>query len=174
MEKKYLGNEGGFVLLTALMMLVVLMVIGLIATDTTTVELQVAGNGKADKQTFYQADGGGEAGMSLLQENIAEGGFDAAGDYYGVDVSEPAFYMNDSLSGVDASMTIDGELTELRYFGLPPELNPGSAGQMAAGYEGIGKGMPGGGATKVYSIQSRHTGALNSSVAIRIQWRELL
>ena len=54
---KTINNEQGFVLIASLMMLMVLMVIGIDATNTTTIELQISGNDKLAKQVFYQAEG---------------------------------------------------------------------------------------------------------------------
>jgi len=54
---KITNNEQGFVLVASLMMLMVLMIIGIAATNTTTLELQISGNDKLAKQTFYQAEG---------------------------------------------------------------------------------------------------------------------
>lgn len=56
MLSKKLQNEEGFVLIVSLMMLVVLMIIGIAATNTTTIELQISGNDKSSTQTFYQAE----------------------------------------------------------------------------------------------------------------------
>ena len=50
--KKTLKNEQGFILITSLLMLMVLLVIGIAATNTTTTELQIAGNDKVMKQNF--------------------------------------------------------------------------------------------------------------------------
>ncbi len=52
-----LNNQQGFVLVASLMMLMILLVIGIAATNTTTIELQISGNDKLAKQTFYQAEG---------------------------------------------------------------------------------------------------------------------
>jgi len=54
---KTINNEQGFVLVASLMMLMILLVIGIAATNTTTIELQISGNDKLAKQTFYQAEG---------------------------------------------------------------------------------------------------------------------
>lgn len=54
---KTVNNEQGFVLVASLMMLMILLVIGIAATNTTTIELQISGNDKLAKQTFYQAEG---------------------------------------------------------------------------------------------------------------------
>ena len=169
---KYLNNDKGFVLIVSLILLVVLMIIGIAATNTTTIELQIAGNDKAQKQTFYNSDGGSEVAMALLEENITESGFDSAGDYFGVDVSSPAFYMNETMSGADASVTFPSGTTELRFFNSPPEFADGSGAQTAAGYEGLGKG--GGSAYQDFTIQSLSEGPINTETAIRVRWRHLI
>ena len=53
-----LRNEKGSTLIVALMILVLLTLIGIAATNTSTTEIQIAGNDKAYKQAFYNADGG--------------------------------------------------------------------------------------------------------------------
>ena len=49
-------NEQGSVLVGALVMLVFLTIIGISATTTTEIELQIAGNDKAYKIAFYAAE----------------------------------------------------------------------------------------------------------------------
>ncbi len=44
--KKTINNEQGFVLIVSLLMLMVLMIIGIAATNTTTIELGISGNDK--------------------------------------------------------------------------------------------------------------------------------
>ena len=51
-------DEKGGVLVVALLILVLLTLIGMAATDTTNIELQVSGNEKVYKQAFYAADAG--------------------------------------------------------------------------------------------------------------------
>lgn len=65
------NNEEGFVLIIALMIMVVLTVIGIAATFNTTTELQIAGNDRIHKETFYDADGGTEFATEVLEQNIA-------------------------------------------------------------------------------------------------------
>lgn len=70
---KTLKNEQGFVLITSLMMLVVLMVIGIAATNTTTLELQISGNDKMTNQTFYRADAATREAMGyMLIEDLVD------------------------------------------------------------------------------------------------------
>ena len=66
--KKTIQNERGFVLITSMMMLVVLMVIGIAATNTTTIELQISGNDKAATMNFYEAEATTYEGARWLKE----------------------------------------------------------------------------------------------------------
>ena len=68
--KKTMQNERGFVLITSMMMLVVLMVIGIAATNTTMIELQISGNDKAATMNFYEAEGTAYEGARWLKEEF--------------------------------------------------------------------------------------------------------
>jgi hypothetical protein len=64
-------NEDGFLLVLTMFVLVVLTLIGISATNLSRIEMQIAGNDRVHKETFYQADGGTEVGANLLEENIS-------------------------------------------------------------------------------------------------------
>lgn len=64
-------NEDGFVLVAVMLMLLVLAFIGITSTTTSNIELQIAGNDKVYKQTFYAADAGTEVGARMVEENLA-------------------------------------------------------------------------------------------------------
>jgi len=51
-----LGNEDGFVLIAAIMVLLLLVILGISALTTTNIELQISGNEKAYIQNFYRAE----------------------------------------------------------------------------------------------------------------------
>lgn len=65
------SGEQGFVLVAALMVMLVLTIIGIIATTNTSTELQIAGNDKVYKETFYNAEAGAALGTELLEQNLA-------------------------------------------------------------------------------------------------------
>lgn len=71
--KNVLRNEQGFVLITSLLMLVVLVIIGIAATNTTVFELQVSGNDKMVSQVFYRADAATREAMGhMLIEDLKD------------------------------------------------------------------------------------------------------
>jgi len=67
-----INNEGGFVLVAAMLVLLVLAFIGISSTTTSILELEIAGNDKAYRQTFSQADTGAAIiGSHIAEENLA-------------------------------------------------------------------------------------------------------
>lgn len=72
-----INNENGFALLGTLLILVLLIVIGLISSTNTNLELQIAGNDRIHKETFYQADRGTQIGIRLVEESVGTGQFTA-------------------------------------------------------------------------------------------------
>ena len=70
-KKAVLGNEEGFVLVVSLSLLVVLTLIGIAATRTAIVEMQISGNDKVANMSFYKADGGTEAAILMTEENLS-------------------------------------------------------------------------------------------------------
>jgi hypothetical protein len=75
------GNQSGFVLVGALLIMVLLLIVGISATTNTSLELQIAGNDRVHKETFYQADGGTQLAIRLVEESLdAFAGFTALTD----------------------------------------------------------------------------------------------
>lgn len=69
------NDQRGFILVAALMILLILTIMGIAMNRTTTTELQIAGNDRLAKQTFYQADGATEFAAEALEQNLACNGF---------------------------------------------------------------------------------------------------
>ena len=66
-KSRILKGEDGSVLIVALMILLILTMIGFIATGTTQTEIQISGNENVYKQNLYLADGAGMAGAQMLE-----------------------------------------------------------------------------------------------------------
>ena len=66
-----INNENGFALVVAMMIMVILTMLGIFATKTSIVELNISGNDKAAKESFYRADGGVEAGIELVEQDLS-------------------------------------------------------------------------------------------------------
>ena len=176
------NNEKGSTLVLSILILLLLTVIGIAATNTSIIEILISGNDKVHKMTFHQADGGTEVGIELVEQNISLAGFDATdlanlGD---VNVTSPNLYLN-TTSGLPSDINRDaylprnygGNHTNLTIGGNTG-LSTGGAIQMAAGYEGKGKSSAGGGSYVVYDIWSQHIGEVNSEAIILLQWMHVM
>jgi len=191
-------NESGSVLIIALLILVLLTIIGISASTTSTIDIQIAGNEKLYKIAFYAADGGTELAHELLEENIC------CPTGFSTDVIPPgtgkikieddtdinlspiplAFWQNELLSGsipddtqrhvyFPSTYTSPDPHTNLTFNGNT-KLSTGSALQMAAGYEGKGKGTAGAGGYIIYDIYSQHKGKAKSESIVTIEWRHMI
>ena len=68
-------KEEGSVLVVALLILALLTVIGISATRTSEIELQISGNAKTHKTSFYAAEAGIEVGRVVLNDlKVADAG----------------------------------------------------------------------------------------------------
>jgi Tfp pilus assembly protein PilX len=69
MKLKAINNEKGVALLSALMIMALLTVLGLSASNTSTTELKIAGNEKTSAMAFYAAEAGVNFAIATLKEN---------------------------------------------------------------------------------------------------------
>lgn len=71
-ERCIIGGEEGSVLIIALVMLVMLTLMGVSATTTSTIEMQIADNERNYQRAFYVADAGIEHVRSMLTSKLVE------------------------------------------------------------------------------------------------------
>lgn len=74
MKKRYLpslNTEDGFALIIAMMMLVILTLIGMAATNTTILELKISGNERSIAQNFDAADSGWQQAVPYLDRKAS-------------------------------------------------------------------------------------------------------
>ncbi len=195
----HVKNENGFVLIAALLMLVILMIIGIAATTTTTLELQISGNDRVRKETFYQADGGTQLAARLVEESLGtSGGFTALDtNSILVDPVSPNnttlivdTNLSDNSAGRDETNVSDTS-RDIAYFpggydptNTDPHTNiiadgvtsttEGAGLQMLSGYEGKGKGAAGGGGKILYTIYSQHMGRAQSESVVGVEWNHVI
>ena len=70
------SSENGFVLVLALFMLSICSTIGVAALLTSTTEMDIAGNDKIHKETFYQAEAGYLVGAEIIKDKDAYGAWE--------------------------------------------------------------------------------------------------
>ena len=195
-----LNNEGGFVLVGALLILLLLVLIGVSASTSTTLELQIAASDRTRKETFYQADAGTQLAIRLVEESLGTpGGFTAVNaDGVLVDpfnppnntmlIVDPALSENEGVAAQPSDAARDAAYFPEGYDPAAPNAGPhtnitaagvtqvteGAGLQMVAGYEGKGKGTAGGGGNTLYTIFSQHVGRSESESVVRVDWRHVI
>jgi len=180
--KSALSNQTGAAIVLVLLMVAVAIIIGVTAISTSNTELQIATQDVRHKMAFYAADGGTEYGAQILEENIAcPGGFSVS-TIGNLEVDNPTLWMNASATKPSdtnrdfyfpSGYTAGEPHTNMTVGGVTV-LAAGGAIQMAAGYEGKGKGAPSGGAHIVYDINAEHLGRFNSKALVQLQWRHVV
>ncbi|MFH1490183.1 MAG: PilX N-terminal domain-containing pilus assembly protein [Pseudomonadota bacterium] len=172
--RELLRNEEGSVLIVALVMLVLLTIVGISASTTTSIEIQISGNEKFHKMAFYAADGGTEAGSEILEQNIEARGFSTA-TLGSATILNLDFWTNQSSPATDDIQisNVGGSQIGIKISG-DSALSTGGAIQLIAGYEGKGKGAGGSGAYMVYNVHSRSTGPANAVSGVTVQWRHMI
>ena len=188
------GDERGFVLVAAMLMLLILTIIGISALNTSNMEIQIASNDRRRKEVLSQADGGTQLGIRLVEENLGTpNGFTALTAGVLNNTNNTVLIANVSLSknevlALPSDATRDAAYYSEGYNPIQPntqhtnitasgvtQTTPGSGLQMVAGYEGKGKGTAGGGGQIRYTISSQHLDpSFNSESMVQVVWRHVI
>ncbi len=65
--KTTIANESGFVLVTAMVLLLMLSFLGISGLNTSSLEVEIAASDKLFKEAFYNAEGGAACGAQVLE-----------------------------------------------------------------------------------------------------------
>ena len=202
--KMILTDETGSAIVITMLTLVIVTIIGLSTIENSITEKTIATNEILHQQAFYEADGGTEMAAELIEYNIGTvSGFTAAAGEDTVVFTDAdntplvyvektsaddfAFWMNDeddiewetgptdSDTDRDFYITTSSQQsrTNLRVGGSSG-FSPGSAIQMAAGYEGRGKSAAVGGSHLLFKIYSQHIGMRHSKATVMVGWRHVI
>ncbi|MGB5686848.1 MAG: PilX N-terminal domain-containing pilus assembly protein [Candidatus Electrothrix sp.] len=191
----YSGKDEGFVLIAALLVLLVLTVMGIAVNRNTMTEWRIAMNDRQHKTAFYSADAAAQLSAEVLEQSIAclglgDNGMVLAGkegmNVY-VESGSGGFWRNYADDDVDVpkddtardlvfpAVVVSGTYDATATNSQPhaniimrgnTELKPGSAIQMAAGYEGTAKGLGSGGASLIYDIKVYQVGENHAASAV--------
>ncbi|WP_167496423.1 PilX N-terminal domain-containing pilus assembly protein [Desulfopila sp. IMCC35006] len=199
MDRSVKTGEEGFILVFTLLLLVVVTLLGVSSINTSVFESSMSANDALYKRAFSEADGGANVAGVVIEENVScPNGFGPMGLYSGAALiggniligsgthlelwkNPPAAAVKPTDTNRDAYFFYDP--TDPTGINLPRTnitaggetvIATGSALQMAAGYEGRGKGMAGGGAYINYDAFSQHIGNRQSESIVEIDWRHVV
>lgn len=103
--KNIIAEEKGFILVTAMVVLLLLVLIGIGAMRTSSIEVLIAGNDKFHKEAFYSADSGVYLTPKLITM-ARDAGVDPTADPQISQWQDPLALIN--LFGVDGTTASDG------------------------------------------------------------------
>lgn len=106
--KKYINDEKGNALLIAMIALVVLTFIGIMAVNNTSTELQIAGNDRLAKLSFFTA----EASRGYVVGHPTLYSFAVMTDPDGMDFPDEMYIQSDGSDEIDTAIT-NGEVVEV-------------------------------------------------------------
>ena len=175
------GNEKGMALVAVLLILMAVALMGIGLSSDTSLNVRIAGFRKFKLVSFGSAESSLYATTDVLEDNIDDGGWAAndnpypytSADFTGtlgssIDVTTGDFYMN--TGAVEYTGVINSTVTVSKEDSL---LGEGQAIQMAAGYEGVGKGAGGGGVHIIYSMLGTGQGTSTITTTLGLDYRHV-
>lgn len=169
------SRQSGSALVIALIVLAILGAIGLTALDVADINLFISANDRDSKEAFFHADSGANLGHEYLEAAIEITNSTFYSD--GTNATDARTWQNSTVfDAADFSTTwyASGLMaTFVRAGLLRSGVLEGSAIQIGAGYEGVGKGAAGGGTFTNFLIRSHRIGARNSVAEVDLGWRHI-
>jgi len=167
-------GEEGSVLIVALMILVFLTSIGISATTTTEIELQVAGNEAYHKVAFYNADSGVYSTPKLISRTINDGAQPTVTGITYLDTGTGFYREVMGYAGYDTAKDIrfalDGNNVQVDVERSRLETLAGAGAEFAGGSEGIGVGSAGSVAI-YYTLDSLGAGPAGAQSTVLADYR---
>jgi len=160
-----LQNERGAILITVILLMAIIALIGTIAINTSTVDIQITGNLKKTSTAFSGTEGGSDLSVPIIEKTIAAGALDPSDFTVGSDTITPVSSLGDEIVGVDMT-NVSPDFTVPNLGGVQVNVDidrmysynlPGGAMEFASGYEGVGAAAAGGGIGVLYRITSQGT-----------------
>lgn len=164
----------GSALVIALIVLAILGALGLASLEVADINTTISANDRDTKESFFHADSGVNIGHEYLEDAIEE----VNATFYGGDAtlwkSQDVLDFNATEFNGTLTFFPDGrQATYVRAGVWERGEMEGSAFQIAAGYEGVGKSAAHGGSYTTFLIRSHRKGKRNSVSEVDIAWRHL-
>jgi Tfp pilus assembly protein PilX len=166
-------NNNGYVLVTALLMLLVLTVIGMAAISTSTLENLLSGNIRLKESNLAIADGCSELSLMIIERAVRNGDIRGFTDIVtdsslSQELRAGAFDLDEPSTNADVTCSAGQSVVDVDV--MYPKWIGGTSIEFAAGYEGLGKGGGSGYAT-YYRVNAAGTGLMNSASNVGAVYR---
>ena len=183
------NTEQGSSLVIALIVLFILTALGLMVADVTDINIMIAANDRDAKNALIHADSGVNVGHEILEANLEQNqplalcNENLAGlPSCPAGTCDAACWTNQTVASFNASDNASWPISlytngttgiYLRAGQFSQGLVVGSAIQMGAGYEGVGKSAAKGGSFVVYLVRSHYEGDRASRAEVDLGWRHV-
>lgn len=168
-------NEKGMILLTVLILIFISTLLGVIALNSTNVEIQISGYEKRVSNAFSAAEAGVDLGVLVIENTLKDGtlaplGMTIFGKPIAMDTiiqlggeinDQENAYDEDTVDRSDANFAPDLAISDFKGVAVNVDIDrlflevlSGNAMEMAMGYEGRGTGAASGGVSIYYRIAS--------------------
>lgn len=150
------------ILAMVLMLMAVIAILGVMAINTSTIDIQIFGNQKRGSESFEMAQAGVDVSIPIIENTLNNGtvpvfnsphpitlATDVGSEVLGAAVS------TDSISNLpDVTVTTGGATAKADIDRLFTQALAGGSLEFAGGYEGVGASAAGGGTSILYRIRS--------------------
>jgi type IV pilus assembly protein PilX len=167
-------KENGYILITALLMLLVLTVIGFAAIGTSSIENLLSGNIRLRETNISKADAGAEISTAVIERTVRM----QDTRWFASIITDPALstelrsFSFDSDANTDVAFTVAGQNVSVDIDKMYMTRIGGTAIEFASGYEGTGKS--GGSAFYTYyRINSSGVDSISSGATVGAIYRYL-
>lgn len=180
---RHIQNEDGFVLIVSLFVLILLTIIGISATNTSVIDIQISQNDKAYKIAFYNADSGVYTTPKLISRTINAGAQITGTDLGNINYLDrptgdtTSFFRQvmgfDAYDGGtdDIQFTLGGNNVQIDVNRTGSKVLAGGGAEFASGAEGIG----GGASVAVYfDMDSFGSGPANANSNVSAAYRKVV
>lgn len=163
MIKNRLKNEEGMILAMVLMLMAVIAILGVMALNTSTIDIQIFGNQKRSSESLEVAQGGVDVSIPIIENTLING---ETPDFDDLPEIKLEINLGNEILGVpdgaegdttldDVTVTMASGATALVDIDqLYVQAQAGGSLEFAGGYEGVGAGSAGGGTAVLYRIKS--------------------
>lgn len=170
-----MSGQSGSALVVAMIVLAILGALALASLDVAELNIFISANDRDTKESFFHADSGVNVGHEFLEEAIETGNSTFYSD--GTNSTDANTWQNSTdFNSTDYTTTwypYGAMATYVRAGFLDSGVTVGSAMQIGAGYEGVGKGAAGGGTFTNYLIRAHREGRRNSVAEVDLGWRHI-
>ena len=182
-------SQSGSALVISVIVLAILAALGISALDVAGINLFISANDRDTKKTFFHADSGANIGHEYIEAEHFSSDNSTNSTFYESNANDWMNATNSTSLSPETPVWGDGlSCTEPQFLSyyvgenmgtyvragvLRTGLLEGSAAQIGAGYEGIGKSASHGGTYTNYLIRSRRYGQRNSFAEVDLGWRHV-